>query len=381
MENKYPIVFFANPVFEDDGLASTVELAKKIAEYQPVLFINFPLTYTQFVKCEHTNRYSRALGFQNRIYQPAISELPNLWVIEMPIMLPSNKIKNDWLYRRVFDRNNRRYRFHVLRAIQKLGWSSTIAVNALNPLYSKAFTSFSAIKHVYYCYDNIQAAYWLSNHGAELEKELVHQCDEIYVSSQGLLEKFKHLSKPIFWIPNGMNPEHFTRHSEFPKGAFKAAYIGALDDRLNYGLINGLLQNFENFRVVLVGPIKCKAAEEIILHSRVNYRGVVSSSGVSALIEDCEFGLIPFETNEFTKYIYPLKINEYLHLGLAVLSTNFADLTPFKEHIEVVESLEHACEALRRLKEDSGDYLSRIAYAKHQTWEARAAKMRQALNG
>lgn len=374
-------MFFANPVFEDDGLASTVELAKKISQHQPVLYINFPLTYTQVLKGEHTIRYKRAFGVNSRIYQPDLIEFPNLWVLEMPVMLPSNKIKNDWLYKKVLDRNNRRYRLHVLRAIQKLNWSSTIAVNALNPLYGKAFTLFSAIKHVYYCYDNIDAAFWLSNHGSELERELVSKCDEICVSSKGLQEKFERLKKPIFWIPNGMNPEHFTRRTEFPKGAFKGAYIGAMDNRLDYDLVGELLDKFPKFQLVLVGPIKCKAAEQLLEHSRVDYRGVVSTSEVSSLVEDCEIGLIPFESNDFTKYIYPLKINEYLHMGMAVLSTNFADLSPFKNHIHVVEAFEQAVNVLQNLSIDSGNHRKRIEFAKEQTWEARADKMREVLNG
>lgn len=47
-------------------------------------------------------------------------------------------------------------------------------------------------------------------------------------------------------------------------------------------------------------------------------------------MEKINVGLIPFEKNDFTKNIYPFKINEYLMSGMPVGSINRADLTNFK---------------------------------------------------
>ena len=383
MKESSPIVIFANPVFEGEGLASTVELAKGISEHQEVLFINFPMTFTQLIKGQEPLRLLRATGLKSRLYQP-IEELSKLWVLEMPLMLPSNKIGSEKLYHKVLARNNRTYRLHVHRVIERLNWSSTIAVNAFNPLYLEAFTSVNAIKHVYYCYDNIEAAYWLSRHGATLEKKLAAQVDEIYVSSQALKEKFSALNRPVVWIPNGMQPNHFKRTTAFPVHAFHAAYIGALDDRIDYELLQHLLRHFIDFRITLVGPIKCEEAQVLIQHERVCYLGLKKPSEVGQLIQDCDIGLIPFVKNEFTRFIYPLKINEYLCLGMSVLTTDFADLSVFSEWVTPVSSIQEAIDELECIKghKDVFEMVEgRIKFAQLQSWQARAQKMRTHLNG
>jgi len=383
MKPLYPIVIFANPVFEGEGLASTVELAKEISKHQEVLFINFPMTYTQLLKGEGTSRMKRALGWKRRLYRP-IEQIEKLWVLEMPYMLPSNKLRSERWYSKILSRNNRTYRFHVLNALKKLNWSSTIAMNAFNPLYQEAFLSFSALKHVYYCYDNMEAANWMANHGVSLEQELASQVDEIYVSSKALWSKFSGYSTPITWIPNGMDPANFKRKTEFPEQAMHAAYIGALDNRLDYQLLHGLLMAFRNIQFTIVGPLKCSQAEALVRHERVHYQGIHPSHKVGEMLQHCDIGLIPFVKNEFTKYIYPLKINEYLSLGLAVLTTDFADLSFFEDWVRPISNLEEAKVELVRLQTEESNMESaneRIAFAQTQSWEARAQKMRTQLNG
>lgn len=102
------------------------------------------------------------------------------------------------------------------------------------------------------------------------------------------------------------------------------------------------------------------------------------------MLQHCDMGLIPFVKNEFTKYIYPLKINEYLSLGLAVLTTDFADLSFFEDWVRPISNLEEAQVELARLQTEESNMESaneRIAFAQTQSWEARAQKMRTQLNG
>src|SRR5690606_17805391 len=65
---------------------------------------------------------------------------------------------------------------------------------------------------------------------------------------------------------------------------------------------------------------------------------------------DCT--IIPFKCNELTKSIYPLKVNEYLAAGKAVVSTNFSeDIAEFKNivylaasHEEFINNIDKAIE-------------------------------------
>jgi teichuronic acid biosynthesis glycosyltransferase TuaH len=88
--------------------------------------------------------------------------------------------------------------------------------------------------------------------------------------------------------------------------------------------------------------------------------------------------------NDFTSFIYPLKINEYLSLGMAVLTTDFADLSVFKNWVRPVSSAQEAVMELARIEAEElheTAAAARITFAQSQSWEARADKMRMQLNG
>jgi glycosyltransferase involved in cell wall biosynthesis len=87
---------------------------------------------------------------------------------------------------------------------------------------------------------------------------------------------------------------------------------------------------------------------------------------------DCT--IIPFKYTTLTKSIYPLKINEYLAAGKAVIASNFSeDISGFKDVIYLSEKDEDFLENIdRAINENSGIKIQeRIAKAQENTWEAR----------
>ena len=48
-------------------------------------------------------------------------------------------------------------------------------------------------------------------------------------------------------------------------------------------------------------------------------------------------GIIPFVKNDFTKNIYPMKVNEYLALGIPVVATGFARFNDLSGLLEVAD--------------------------------------------
>ncbi|MCU0324973.1 MAG: teichuronic acid biosynthesis glycosyltransferase tuaH, partial [Spirosomaceae bacterium] len=93
-----------------------------------------------------------------------------------------------------------------------------------------------------------------------------------------------------------------------------------------------------------------------------------------------DVGLIPFKKNEFTKSIYPLKINEYLASGMPVVSTDFADLTDFKGLIYELEERNFE-ENLRIAIQEIDKTLieKRIAFAQANSWKNRAAELNKII--
>ena len=161
-------VFFANPVFGEPGLASTVELAKWLSTARPVVFVNNPLTLTDILKTVHRSRISKAISGK-----PRAERLTNggyVLVLEAPIMLPINALPHGRIYRLLRKWNARRYARRVQRFLDRQAMTACIGINAFNPHYMGLELDRERFaKHIYYCYDNLEAAAYLGKHGKYLE--------------------------------------------------------------------------------------------------------------------------------------------------------------------------------------------------------------------
>lgn len=99
-------------------------------------------------------------------------------------------------------------------------------------------------------------------------------------------------------------------------------------------------------------------------------------------MKNYDVGLIPFVKNEFTKGVYPLKINEYLAAGMAVVMTDFVDLQDFNESCRIPNDPEEFTLAVGQyIHEDSFEQkLNRASIAAQNSWEYRTEAIYKIIN-
>jgi hypothetical protein len=78
--------------------------------------------------------------------------------------------------------------------------------------------------------------------------------------------------------------------------------------------------------------------ERLSTYKNVAFFTSVKAHEVPKLLAKYDLGIIPYKMNEVNRNIYPLKINEYLAVG--VVMTAFADLTDFKSTVKAASSRE-----------------------------------------
>jgi glycosyltransferase involved in cell wall biosynthesis len=85
---------------------------------------------------------------------------------------------------------------------------------------------------------------------------------------------------------------------------------------------------------------------------------------------------IPFCCDDLTRYIYPLKLNEYLAAGKPVLATPFASFGDLTRHVYQYRNLEEFDAALRRSLQNQGlaNHWMRLQSAMPHTWANRAKR-------
>lgn len=83
--------------------------------------------------------------------------------------------------------------------------------------------------------------------------------------------------------------------------------------------------------------------------------------------------LIPYIVNDVNKNIYPLKINEFLAVGVPVVMNAFAKLPEFQQQVAVATDKDDFVRKLKlEVENDTSDKIKqRIQLASESSWEQR----------
>jgi glycosyltransferase involved in cell wall biosynthesis len=306
-------------------------------------------------------------------------------------MLPINGLAPGWLYERMAQVNAAVAAWTIKRALRQLQFARPVMINANNPFLGAYLTPQLDLRRAYYyCYDEIGATRWTYRHGPRLEQQLLAQVDGVMASSQALLEVkgAGHAPAQRLLLRNGANVDLFGQaftevlpdHAAGPV----LGYLGSIDDRIDVDLLLSLMNQWPEARLLMVGRITdASTGDRLGQHPRIELAGPQPPDQLPTWLKRMHLGLIPFVANAFTRYIYPLKINEYLAAGLPVVSTDFSDLSEFTAVAHIAASgppFLRACQ--QAWQEDSpAQRKMRRIFAQEQSWRGRALTLTSWLSG
>lgn len=389
MLDRRNILCISNPTWEGDYAKTIVELMTVAAERHQVLYVDYQFTIKDLLYAflgKSKAPWKRMLGLENRLRRITLSEHHAVHVLTPPTILTINFLRDGWLYRRLLKLNSNIVARSVERALDQLKMGKDlIVIDAFSPgmgLYN--IGRFDETVHFYHCYDEIGAADWFGVHGAELEREYMPKVDGIICTSRGLYQNKKQYNKNTFLVQNGVNFGLFNQglHDNTAVTEKVIGYIGSIDDRLDYELLQKLFRDFPEWEFHFVG--RCNYEEgQAILSRFVNVKllGAMPVTSLPDVLATFHAGLIPFVKNDFTKGIYPLKINEYLAAGLPVVLTRFSDLSEFESIASICDSPEDFALALQREvgSDTFGKRQQRAGIAKGNSWPGRWQEIEQVL--
>lgn len=375
------ILCISNPTWEGDYAKTIVELMTIASKANQVLYIDYPFTIKDLIITflgKADAPWKRMLGIEKRLRSIELSNDHHVNVLTPPTTLTINFLKDGWLYRKLLQFNSNRVAKAIEKAIATLKMENDlIVVDAFNPsmgLYN--IGRFKENLHLYHCYDEIGAAVWAGNHGADLEHEYMPKVDGVICTSKGLYNKKKEFNKKTFLVQNGVNFDLF--HQGFSDNIDQKkkiiGYVGSIDDRLNYDLLQSLFKQFSHWEFHFAGRCNYEHGKSTLQkYSNVKLLGSCHVTELPSVLATFHAGLIPFVKNEFTQGIYPLKINEYLATGIPVILTRFSDLSEFEAIASICDSVEAFAASLQNeVQNDTIEKRTeRINVAKQNSWDAR----------
>jgi glycosyltransferase involved in cell wall biosynthesis len=164
----------------------------------------------------------------------------------------------------------------------------------------------------------------------------------------------------------------------------RVGYVGAVNDKVDFGLLREAARRRPHWSVVLVGPWAVREdADAFALRDTalVHFLGKRDVSQVPSYVASLDVCLMPYKLNEWTQHINPLKMYEYLAAGRPVVSTRIPAVEPFAEWIDVAEGADAFVEAVEKAlaRDDAEQRQRRIEVASQHTWDARVELISEKL--
>ncbi len=217
---------------------------------------------------------------------------------------------------------------------------------------------------------------------AELERTLLREADRVIYVSRALMDDDGDAvgDRGVF-LDHGVDLEHFTRCDECDQPADlveiphpRIGYFGSLDDyRVDFDLLERVAREFPDAQLVLVGDATC-SLERFDALANVHWLGERPYQEIPGYGSGFDVGLMPYLRNEFIRNSNPIKVREYLALGLPVVSTEVPEMHRYDEWVQIADDYDEFVAAVGRCLrgEAPSDPAGRRAAVAAQSWDVRA---------
>ena len=180
------------------------------------------------------------------------------------------------------------------------------------------------------------------------ERRVLESADQVFIHSPALLDKKGRINPHTAHIPNGVDFRSFS--SPVPEPADLAAiphprvgYSGWLKPQIDWELLLSLAAKHTEWQFVFVGgvhprPDNVEAVRKLRELPNVHVLGSKDTQELARYPQHFDVCIMPYRRDDYTKFIYPLKVHEYLASGRPVVGTPLPSLEEFAAFVALPES-------------------------------------------
>lgn len=228
------------------------------------------------------------------------------------------------------------------------------------------------------------------------EEAMLEEADLVLTTSEPLYAVAARIARRVERLPGGVRYEEFQRarelSTEAPPAGFEAVtgpvvgFVGSLREELDLELLRETARHTPDLTFILVGPILADVRSLAALPN-VRLIGPVTHSEAMRYMVRFDVGILPYVRNEYTRFIMPMKLKEYLAAGLPVVATPLIEMQRFAdEHPDAtfsfVETADEFASALRAAVAVDQRHLAeaRTRVARLYDWQVQMAMLGSWLN-
>jgi glycosyltransferase involved in cell wall biosynthesis len=171
-----------------------------------------------------------------------------------------------------------------------------------------------------------------------VESRVLAAVDQVFMLSPALFEKKSSLNPQTLFAPGGVDYAEYSRPVAEPADLAQVphpriGYIGSIKKQLDWNLLNHLITSHPQWSFVFLGPKIHEGIDEAVQvlsdRSNVYFLGAKASSDMPRYPQHFDVCIMPYMNDGYTKFIYPLKLHEYLAAGRPTVGTPIRSLQDF----------------------------------------------------
>ena len=363
---------------------SDFQLVTRIARHRPVLLVNslgmrMPLPGRTAKPWARLGRKLASVSKGLRYPLPDVPGFAVLTPVFLPVFQPG----------RLRDVSNRFVAWQVARAARRLGLGTPDVVVTLPPALEVA----RLLPH------RVLIANRSDRYGAfaeadqdwvsALERQLLDAADAAVYASHSLLDAEADLSRRPTFLDHGVDLDRFRLAAELDEPADVAdlpnpriGFFGAIDDyTVDLPLLERLATAIPEAQLVLVGPTNCPMGTLTRLPN-VHWLGARDAADIPAYGSSFDVAVMPWLDNEWIRHSNPIKLKEYLALGLPIVSTAFPEIDRYAGVVRIARDADQFVALVGQSLLDGGPATParRRATVLGDSWDRRAAELVELLD-
>lgn len=221
------------------------------------------------------------------------------------------------------------------------------------------------------------------------EVDILTRADQVFIHSNTLMEKKGSINPSTSHIPNGVSYSWFATPVPEPDDMAKIphpriGYVGFLKRQLNWELLRTLPAHHPEWSFVFVGgvvehPEIIPILREMSERKNVFFLGSKHAQLAAKYPQHFDVCIMPYAMNDYTKYIYPLKLHEYLATGRPIVSMPLPAVKAFSQYVALAETEEEwlaaLSDSLRQERVEPALREARQAVARDHDWDVLAGRV------
>lgn len=215
----------------------------------------------------------------------------------------------------------------------------------------------------------------------------VSSADLVLAASDKLYTRAQAINPHTGLLPNGCDYDYFNRARsnrfappDLPQlGRAVIGYMGAVASWCDLELLDKLAQVFSDCSLLIIGPLY--NVRNIPLHPNIHWLGYKAYEDLIYYASYFDVGIIPFKQSDMTAAVNPIKMWEYMAMGIPVVTTALPETQKYSEELYYSpERQDFINNVWRALKQENWEKCERrMSLAQENSWMARAKVMLEAI--